>query len=276
MEFKLTCGACKRRYSGQQISAACPQCGWSPVGFEEVAVKGKPPAPALSNKQRLRRAAKRAQTSREPEARSLLRPRTLVGVLERRLHGLVLVAQGLEQKVELDTDVPPHLLTGYQTVFDIVSERPLVLRPRRTPQIQAAQAADARQARDEALATRRQHDKYGPRPVGTSELELLKRPQDQIRRIVELTKLRNDPAAWSILANGMRIRAVTKPIESAILQIGWKKIATHAATYPGDWPTELTDFLERQREIEAARPMVSEGFLDDAYSDPWGYGMADG
>ena len=77
--------------------------------------------------------------------------------------------------------------------------------------------------------------------------------QQQIRRIQVLAVKRDDPAAWATLANGYRIKRLRPPLEGAMRNVGWDKIASLVAAHPNGWPGELLDWLAGERLADSRR-----------------------
>jgi hypothetical protein len=94
---------------------------------------------------------------------------------------------------------------------------------------------------------------YGPKPVGTSPLERIAKPMDQLREIRRLAERKDDPAAWSALANGYRILAVRAPLEAAMKAVGWEHFAHLVASCTGQWPDGLKEWVEVRRLEEHQR-----------------------
>lgn len=97
---------------------------------------------------------------------------------------------------------------------------------------------------------------------GASELELISDPLKQLQRIKELSEKKDDPVAWSALANGYRVARLKRPLEAAIRQVGWSRVMALTETYLGEWPSGLREFLAGERRKEQARHR--DGALSDA------------
>jgi len=90
-------------------------------------------------------------------------------------------------------------------------------------------------------------ERYGPSPPGTSELEKMTDPREQILRIQVLAVTLDGPAAWATLANGYRIQGLRRPLESAMRNVGWAKIASLVTAQPHGWPDGLLEWLAEEQ-----------------------------
>jgi hypothetical protein len=113
---------------------------------------------------------------------------------------------------------------------------------------------------------------------GKSELEVLssRDPVRAFERVTELANLKNDPLAWWLLAQGHRARALRRPIEQAIKQIGVMRFDRMIRQNPGtrraDWGPELLDFIDHEMaKLRQRRPGPRAALPSDlsAWDRPW-------
>lgn len=116
---------------------------------------------------------------------------------------------------------------------------------------------------------------HGPKPPGTTELEKLTDSRAQTKRINQLGRSRNDPAAWSELANAVRVRRIRGPVLQVLSQIGWTKIdMLVASTTREGWPPELLAWIEKNRAL-ARRPRPTEDVARAQRDGEYGFNPGD-
>jgi hypothetical protein len=90
---------------------------------------------------------------------------------------------------------------------------------------------------------------------------------DKLKLINRLASRKDDPEAWSELASAYRIKVLRGPLEDAMAQVGWEKIAALVRYQPGGWPPELRGWLEGQAESACPKKGPIQSIHDRAYSE---------
>jgi hypothetical protein len=114
--------------------------------------------------------------------------------------------------------------------------------------------------------------RYGPKPAGQSKLERLGDPLDQLVEIQRLAVRKDDPDAWSDLANAYRVTRLRDPLGRAMAAVGWEHIALLVSRCPVGWPDGLAAWIDAQRMAELTRgkgPPLSRGSHDTYWLADW-------
>lgn len=240
------CEGCKQRTKFGRRT--CEHCGVELPELMQGTQREAPrrSMPGLSDKARARNA--KAKAGAKP--RSTPRPAPIVGRLEVRAAGLFLtpVGSAAQQVSRVDSDVEPYALAGTLLQWS-VSEKDgdVVARPLPCKALDAL-AEWQRLYKSTRSTELKMADLLGPRPPGSTKVEQLDDPFDQIERLRWLATQKDDRVAWSELANAARIPLLRKPALEGVRQVGWEKVdAIVALTGDRGWDPSLLELLARER-----------------------------
>lgn len=269
--FSVRCKQCRASHDFSPSVKKCPHCG-APV---PEALRGTSPSrsksDAFGDKARQRRAAE-AAFKRAGEVQSVSSTSSAPTKARRRkegehgLHGTLEFNGGLcrlhqqSRTIRVVVVGSPNAasLDGYSGHWIQAGRTPgglLQVKPAECREVQRLRLVEDLAAK--TLATRSRlgptMERYGPSPPGTSELERIADPREQILRIQVLAVKRDDPAAWATLANGYRIKRLRPPLEGAMRNVGWAKIASLVTARPHGWPDGLLEWLAEEQRADASR-----------------------
>lgn len=281
MEIGFRCDVCDASFTLQPKMDACPACR----ARLPIAISIKAPKPAVATPPSHRRAIprrdlessrtgsladritpgpalRRAMPVRESH-KSAKQTDAISGVLEPLGAGWVLRTREGTTPVRPGGDIDPHLLEGRSLSYRLVAQvgsAPLAV-PKETRALKQIRLMQSGPTQPQPRAEGGQRGRgIGPQQEGTSPLELLSDDaREQMSRVAYFASRKDDPAAWSALANGYRIKRLRLPIESAMASVGWEKIDALTRDYPGQWPAGLRSWLDRQREDQGRRRLTFKG-----------------